>query len=64
MAQLGTPVSIVMTKDDWPQCDDRPWSPSPDGSRLACTAGGQDIVIVDLGTQKEIGRIPRIEPQV
>jgi Tol biopolymer transport system component len=40
------------------QCDDRTWSPSPDGSRLACTASGQDIVIVDVGTQKEIDRIP------
>lgn len=41
-----------------PACDDGTWSLSPDGSRLACTARGEDIVIVDLGTQKQIERIP------
>jgi Tol biopolymer transport system component len=41
-----------------PQCDERTWSRSPDGSRLACSANGKDVVIVDLGTQKEIDRIP------
>ena len=55
---LADTVARDTLNDRLAQCDDRTWSPSPDGSRLACTASGQDIVIVDLGTQKEIERIP------
>jgi Tol biopolymer transport system component len=43
-----------------PQCDgDRgTLAPSPDGSRLACTVGGEGVAIVDLTTNKESARIP------
>jgi Tol biopolymer transport system component len=41
-----------------PGCDDRTWSRAPDGMRVACTAnGGEDLVIVDLSTRKEVDRI-------
>jgi Tol biopolymer transport system component len=39
-------------------CDERTLTTSPDGLRLACTAKGQDIVIFDRPTTREIQRIP------
>jgi Tol biopolymer transport system component len=40
-----------------PQCDDQTSSRSADGSRLACTANGEEIVIVDRRSLQEIGRV-------
>jgi Tol biopolymer transport system component len=55
---MATAVPTDPRKIQVAQCDNRTLSPSPDGSRLACTADGHDIVIVDLGTHAEIERIP------
>jgi Tol biopolymer transport system component len=40
-----------------PGCDDRTWSQAPDGSRVACAANGEDLVIVDVIARKELDRI-------
>ena len=39
-------------------CDDATAVASPDRSRVACTAKGEEIVILDVDTHKEIARIP------
>src|SRR5207244_5162431 len=42
-----------------PLCDDRTLSRSPDGSRIACVAkGDEEIVIVDVRSLQEIERVP------
>ena len=41
-----------------PGCDERTWAVSADGSRAACTANGEEVVIVNLSTRNEIDRIP------
>ena len=41
-----------------PACDDDTAVASPDRSRVACTARGREIVILDFDTRREIARIP------
>jgi hypothetical protein len=41
-----------------PPCDDDTAVASPDRSRVACTAKGEEIVILDFDTHREIARIP------
>jgi len=41
-----------------PPCDDDTAVASPDRSRVACTAKGEEVVILDFDTHEEITRIP------
>lgn len=52
-----TEIVALDSKRRVPGCDDRTWARAPDGSRAACTADGESLVIVDLTTGNEIDRI-------